>query len=80
MFIEDVTEKMVLEQTLVQRVNELNLLSSAIEASQKSIDKIITAMADALFVTNNAGNIKTVNKAAQNLFEYSEVELINQPL
>ncbi|MCL1466070.1 adenylate/guanylate cyclase domain-containing protein [Argonema galeatum] len=80
MFIEDVTEKMVLEQALVQRVNELNLLSSAIEASKKSIDKIITAMADALFVTNDSGNIKTVNKAAQDLFEYREAELINQPI
>lgn len=80
MFIEDVTEKMVLEQALVQRVNELNLLSSAIEASKKSIDKIITAMADALFVTNDSGKIKTVNKAAQDLFEYREAELINQPI
>ncbi|MFB2921469.1 adenylate/guanylate cyclase domain-containing protein [Aerosakkonema funiforme] len=79
-FFEDVTQKMVLEQNLVQTVNELHLLSSALTASKNYIDKILKGMADALFVTNSSGIIKTANKAAQDLFEYSESELINQKI
>ncbi|MBD2181701.1 adenylate/guanylate cyclase domain-containing protein [Aerosakkonema funiforme] len=79
-FFEDVTQKMVLEQNLVQTVNELHLLSSALTASKNYIDKILKGMADALFVTNSSGIIKTANKAAQDLFEYSESELINQEI
>lgn len=75
---EDVTEKMVLQQTLVQRVNETSLLASALDISNQYIEKIITSMADALLVTTSAGNIKRVNKIAQELFEYSECELINE--
>ena len=76
--LEDVTEKMSLEQTLIQRNNELELLLSKLSASNQYIDKIIGSMADALLVTNQAGKIKTVNKAAENLFKYSETDLINQ--
>lgn len=78
--IEDTTERMVLEQTLVQRVNEANLLSSALAASRDYIDKIIISMADALLVTSLSGKIKRVNPAAINLFGYKEAELINQPI
>jgi len=77
-FLENVTEKMVLEQTLIQRNNELELLLTRLSAANKYIDKIIGSMADALLVTNQAGNIKTLNKASQELFEYGESELINQ--
>lgn len=76
--LEDVTEKMLLEQTLIQRNNELELLFSKLSASNQYIDKIIGSMADALVVTNQAGKIKTINKAAEKLFEYSEPDLINQ--
>ncbi|MEH1831115.1 MAG: adenylate/guanylate cyclase domain-containing protein [Nostoc sp.] len=44
------------------------------------MEQVITAMADALFVTNNLGKIKKVNRAAQQLFGFSEKELINQPI
>jgi len=77
---EDVTEKMVLQQSLIQRANEANLLLSALATAKDYIDKIIHAMADALLVTTISGQIKTVNRATQELFGYSELELINQPL
>lgn len=77
---EDATERMVLKQELVQRVNEANLLLSTIKATRSYTDKIITSMADALLVTNRAGQIKRVNQAAQYLFGYSKEELINQPI
>ncbi|MEA5628125.1 adenylate/guanylate cyclase domain-containing protein [Nostoc sp. UHCC 0251] len=44
------------------------------------MEQVITAMADALFITNNIGKIKKVNRAAQQLFGFSEEELINKPI
>lgn len=79
-FFEDVTEMMVLKQTLVQRANESGLLLSALVSSKDYIDKIIKSMADALVVTTAAGQIKTVNESTQNLFKYTEEELIGQPI
>ena len=77
-FLEDVTEKMVLEQTLVQAANEKSLLLSALSVAKSYVDTIITSMADALIVTTNSGIIKTINKAAEFLFGYPEEELISK--
>ena len=44
------------------------------------MEQVITAIADALFITSNLGEIKKVNRAAQKLFGFSEEELINQPM
>ncbi|MEQ8971232.1 MAG: adenylate/guanylate cyclase domain-containing protein [Coleofasciculus sp. C1-SOL-03] len=78
--LEDVTERMVLEQTLVQATNETSLLVSRLSASKAYIDQIITAMADALLVTTLSGTIKTVNRSAQLLFGYDEAELIGKSI
>lgn len=78
--IEEVTEKMALEQTLVQASNETELLVLALKKAKDYIDKIITSMADALIVTTAEGQIKTVNKAAQSLFGYGEEELIGESI
>ncbi len=79
-FLEDVTKRMVLEQNLSQSINEANLLSSALSAYKKYMHQVITSMTDALLVTTRSGKIKTVNRAAEELFGYSEQELINQPI
>ncbi|MBE9126457.1 MULTISPECIES: adenylate/guanylate cyclase domain-containing protein [unclassified Coleofasciculus] len=78
--LEDVTEQMVLEQSLVQATNESNLLLINLEASKAYIDKIISSMADALLVTTSSGQIKTVNYSVQDLFGYSETELVGKPI
>ncbi|NER96326.1 MAG: PAS domain S-box protein [Symploca sp. SIO1B1] len=78
--LEEVTERMTLEQSLIQRINETNLLSSALVAAKDYVDKIISSMADALLVTKPSGIIKTVNQAAQDLFGYSEAELVGQSI
>ncbi|NEP13534.1 MAG: PAS domain S-box protein [Symploca sp. SIO2C1] len=78
--IEEVTERMTLEQSLIQRINETNLLSSALAASKDYVDKIISSMADALLVTKPSGIIKTVNQAAEDLFGYSEAELVGNSI
>ncbi|WP_218653144.1 ATP-binding protein [Nostoc sp. TCL26-01] len=80
MVVEDVTERMVLEQKLFQGANEANLLLRNLKASKQYIDQIVTSMADALLVTTLSGEIKKLNPAAQVLLEYDDVELIGQPI
>lgn len=79
LLLEDVTERMTLEQKLVQASNEMSLLLNVLTASENYLDRIIASMADALIVTTPSGQIKTVNSAAKTLFGYGEEELINQP-
>jgi PAS domain S-box-containing protein len=75
---EDVTEKMLLEQSLAQTIRETSLLSSTLAQYKEYIDKIIDAMTDILLVTTESGYIKKVNIAAKDLWGYREEELINQ--
>lgn len=78
--IEDVTERMVLQQSLVHRSNEADILLKYLVASQNYIERILMSMADALLVTTPDGKIKKVNQATLDLFGYSEAELINQSI
>ncbi|NJK28257.1 MAG: PAS domain S-box protein [Coleofasciculaceae cyanobacterium SM2_3_26] len=80
LFVEDVTERMVLEQTLVHRTNEAALLYNALASAKNYIDNIISSMADALLVVNSEGAIKTVNRATQELLGYTHAELVGQPI
>ena len=75
-FLEDVTERMVLEQKLVQRTNEVTLLLEAWDSSNDYLNKIIHSLADALLVTTQSGIIKIANTATKKIFGYSEEELI----
>ncbi|MDF5712316.1 MAG: ATP-binding protein, partial [Rhizonema sp. NSF051] len=79
-FVEDSTERMNIEQSLMQGANEANLLLSTLIASKQYIDQIVTSMADGLVVTTLSGKIKTINPAAQALLEYDEAELRGQPI
>ncbi|MGD1875814.1 MAG: PAS domain S-box protein [Mastigocoleus sp.] len=78
--VENVTERMLLEQSLVQGANEANLLLRTLTASKQYIDQIVTSMADALLVTTLSGKIKTINRTAQILLEYDEAEICGQPI
>lgn len=78
--IEDVTNRMLLEQKLNQRVNETNLLSSTLVAYKNYMNKVITSMADALIVTTKTGKIKRINKATVELLGYTEEELIDKQI
>ncbi len=78
--IEDVTERMVLEQSLVQGANEANLFLRTLTASKQYIDQIVTSMADALLVTTASGKIKTINRTGQILLEYDEDEICGKPI
>jgi adenylate cyclase len=78
--LEDVTERIFFEENLNQKVNESNLLLHTLVTYKNYMDQVITSMADAFLVTTNCGKIKKVNRAAQELFGFSEQELINQPI
>ncbi|MEM9926029.1 MAG: ATP-binding protein [Cyanobacteria bacterium P01_D01_bin.50] len=78
--VEDVTERMLLEQSLVQGANEANLLLRTLTASKQYIDQVVTSMADALLVTTPSGKIKTINRSAQILLEYDEVEICGESI
>ncbi|WP_017652885.1 PAS domain S-box protein [Fortiea contorta] len=79
-FIENVTEITALKQALSRRANEANQLSNNLKSYKSYMEQVITTMADALLVTNNAGKIKKVNVAAQKLLGFSEAELLGQPI
>ncbi|MBF2065072.1 MAG: PAS domain S-box protein [Calothrix sp. C42_A2020_038] len=78
--IEDVTSQMLVKQKIWQHLNETNLLSSVLSSYKSYMDKVITSMADALIVTTKSGKIKKVNRAASELFGYTESEIINQSI
>jgi adenylate cyclase len=78
LFLEDVTDKMTLEQVLVQNTNETNLLLNKLNRSKDYINKIVSSMADGLIVTDSQGIIKTFNSFTLELFGYEEDELIDQ--
>ncbi len=75
---EDVTERMMMEQTLGQRNKEIELLLNDLSLSQKYLKRIFYSLADPLIVTTLTGKIKSVNRATEELFCFSREELINQ--
>jgi len=79
-FFEDVTDRMGLEQTLVQATNEMNILLSTLASTNKYVEKIITSMAEVLLVTTGTGKIIKVNQAAENLLGYSESQLVGRQI
>lgn len=80
LLLEDVTEVMLLKQSLVQRANEAELLLSRLTHIQNYNQKIIDGMHNALFVTNSSGIIKFTNKATRQVLGYESSELIGRSL
>ena len=80
LLIEDVTEKMVAKQAIIQQANEMELLLSELAGCKNHLNNIINYLGDALLITTASGQIRAVNQVTQDLFGYSESELINQPI
>lgn len=78
--LKDVTSRTLLEQNLVQDSNETSLQLNSLACYKDYIDKILASMPSVLFVTNQSGIIKTVNRATKELFGYGDGELINKPI
>ncbi|MBD2436937.1 PAS domain S-box protein [Nostoc sp. FACHB-110] len=79
-FLEDVTHIITNNQNISKLTNAASILSMTLVAYKNYMDTVIHSMADALLVTSNSGKIKRVNPAAQKLFNFTEAELINQPI
>ncbi|MFN3360626.1 MAG: response regulator [Pseudanabaenaceae cyanobacterium] len=65
---EDVTEKMKLEQELIQRTNETLLLMEAISNTNRYLEQVIDGIADIIIVTTEAGIVKLANRAAKEIW------------
>lgn len=78
--LENVSDRMNLEQTLVQSTNEMSLMVASLDASHNYIHTVIESIADALFVARADGIVKTVNRSALEWFGYARAELIGQPI
>ncbi len=76
-FLENVTEQILLERNLVQVNKEANLFFEAFSSSQQYFSKLITSMADAMIILNFEGTIKAINQAAQDVLGYEEKELVS---
>ena len=79
-FFEDVTELMTLKQSLLQQVNEAEILLSSLKRFEDCTNKIIASMGDILIIVTHSGKIERINKAARKLFGYSYSELLDQPI
>ncbi|TVQ55434.1 MAG: PAS domain S-box protein [Spirulina sp. DLM2.Bin59] len=78
--LNNATERMMFQQRLIQSANEAQLLLKKLATTKNYITQIINSMADALIVTTKSGIIKKINAAAERLFGYSELALINHPI
>lgn len=74
----DSTERMVMEQSLMQSANQANFLLRNLTASKQYIEQILTSMSDAMVTTTPSGNIKRINPATITLLEYEETEIIGR--
>ena len=79
-FFEDVTELMTLKQSLLQQVNEAELLLSSLKRFEECTNKIIASMGEILIIVTHSGKIERINKAARKLFGYSYSELLDRPI
>ncbi|MBD2663200.1 signal transduction histidine-protein kinase [Richelia sinica FACHB-800] len=78
MIVVNSTERMVMEQSMMQSINNANFLLRNLTASKQYIDQIVTSMADGLLVTTLSGKIKKINLTTTKILEYSEEELLGQ--
>lgn len=77
---EDVTDSIAVKQSILQAANENSIQVDYLAADSDYIDKIINSIGDVLLVTGISGKIKKVNLAAQQLFGYTESELIGKSI
>jgi len=79
-FLEDVTNTMSLEQTLVQASNEMSLVLDRLSASEAYIHQLVASIGDLLIVTDVKGKILRTNYRLQEILGYKESEVIGQSL
>jgi PAS domain S-box-containing protein len=80
LLLEDVTELMSLRQSLIQRVNEAEVVLGQLKRFEYCTNKIVAYMGDVLFITTRSGRIERVNKATIELFGYKKAELLQKSI
>ena len=71
---------MTLKQSLLQQVNEAEILLSSLKRFEECTNKIIASMGEILIIVTHSGKIERINRAARKLFGYSYSELLEQPI
>ena len=79
-FLEDVTDATLLQQSSVQRLNEIEIKLSKLQRFEYCTNKIIASMQDVLLITSPSGIIERVNKSTTELFESKKSALIDKSI
>ena len=79
-FLQDVTDVTLLQQSSVQRLNEVEIKLSKLQRFEYCTNKIIASMQDVLLITSPSGIIERVNKSATELFERKKSALIDKSI
>ena len=73
----DVTDLMVVKQSLMQKVNEAELALSTLKRFENCTNRIIASMGELLIITKSSGIIERVNKAAKTILGYCKSDFID---
>jgi PAS domain S-box-containing protein len=79
-FLEDVTESTLAQQSSMQKLNEAEITLNKLQRFQYCTNKIIASMRDVLLITSPQGKIERVNKSTTELFKQKRSQLINQSI
>ena len=78
LLFKDVTELMLVKQSLMQKVNEAELSLSTLKRFENCTNRIIASMGELLIITKSSGIIERVNRAAKTILGYCKSDLIDQ--
>ena len=79
-FLSDVTESTVFQQSSMQQINEAEIVLNKLQRFEYCTNKIIASMRDVLLITSPQGKIERVNKSTTELFKQKKSELIAQSI
>ena len=79
-FLEDVTESTLLQQSSMQRINEGQITLNKLQRFEYCTNKIIASMRDVLLITSPQGIIERVNKSTTELFKQKKSELLGRSI
>ncbi|MDJ0899341.1 MAG: PAS domain-containing sensor histidine kinase [Xenococcus sp. MO_188.B8] len=77
LLFKDVTELMIVKQSLMQKVNEAELSLSTLKRFENCTNRIIASMGELLIITKSSGIIERVNKAAKTILGYCKSDFID---
>lgn len=80
LFLEDVTELVLLRQSSMQKLNEAEIALNKLQRFEYCTNKIIASMRDVLLITSPAGIIERVNRSTVDLFGRKKSELIDSSI